>query len=216
MVSDDNFDALSAVLANDPTSSTVNRQQVDLSHYRYEEVTLSVEQIADPTFPLRDIQSSCVKILVALMSVLAFDYRKRTITVTRSAVCNHSESMMHGAVADQHDRNIVKNEFKMMILNGRHCCSTVLQLKADSGHKHTERTLRVTQIICQCGQAILQPDVIKLSRITSMSTAIGRTDRSFQPVMKAVLNYTGVFELRHGVSFVDIRVKYIVATMIQS
>lgn len=58
------IDALDAPLAEELAIRAVGVQPAGLSHYCYEEGRLSVEQIMDPTFPLRNISGSRVKTLV--------------------------------------------------------------------------------------------------------------------------------------------------------
>lgn len=55
MVSDDDYHALVAPLSHDPKGTEVNEQSVLLSYYRSEEVLMSVEHMAGPAVPLRDI-----------------------------------------------------------------------------------------------------------------------------------------------------------------
>lgn len=82
VMSDDKFDASYAPLSNELSGSAVKVNLVEISHYRCKEEWLSVKQIADPAFPLRDIRSSQVQILVAQMCALELDYRSKMITVT--------------------------------------------------------------------------------------------------------------------------------------
>lgn len=65
VVTDDEPDALDAPVTNELACSAVKLQPVKLGHYRDKAVSLTVEHIADLTFPLADIQSSHIKSLVA-------------------------------------------------------------------------------------------------------------------------------------------------------
>lgn len=82
VVSDVEVDALDAPLGNERAHSPVHVQPIKLSHYRYEEVLMSVEQIADLTLPLHYIQSSHAKSLDVSMCALAFNYRNGMIIGT--------------------------------------------------------------------------------------------------------------------------------------
>lgn len=55
MVSDDEFNSLHVPLVNDTTGSAVIVQPSELSLYRYEEVSMSIQKIVDPSFSLRPI-----------------------------------------------------------------------------------------------------------------------------------------------------------------
>lgn len=67
MASDDEFDALKAPLVNTLVDKSVDALPAEPSHYSYESVWLSIEQIADRPFPPRDAQSGQVKRLFASM-----------------------------------------------------------------------------------------------------------------------------------------------------
>lgn len=81
---------------------------------------------------------------------------------------------------------------------------------AEGGHRWTDQPLRITQVIRRDDQAFVQTEMIRLSQMTNMSTTIMHMDRSFLSAMEAVLKYAGAFELQHGVSFSEARIKNIV------
>lgn len=84
-MSDDKVDALDAPLANELENRAVIMQLVELrelSHYRSRNVWMSLEQIADPTFPLRNVQSSHVMDLAASMRAFPLFYRNGMILAT--------------------------------------------------------------------------------------------------------------------------------------
>lgn len=73
MVLDDEANSLDTPLSTELFSSAVNVQAVKFCHFRYENVWLSIELIAHPTFPLHKIQTSHVKSLAVPMRVLALN-----------------------------------------------------------------------------------------------------------------------------------------------
>lgn len=83
------------------------------------------EQIVDPTFPQGDIQRSQVKSLFVSKSSVTFNYRNGIITMTWSAECNATDSWMEDSAAEESCRTMVKEGFKMMLLDGHHHCSAV-------------------------------------------------------------------------------------------
>lgn len=90
-------------------------------------------------YPLQPRQKSgCVN---------AFDYRSGIIAVTCSAKCNPTDFAMEHPVSVQDGRKVVKEGFKMILLDGRNCCGSVHQLKVEGGHEWTERLLRVTEVL---------------------------------------------------------------------
>lgn len=91
----------------------------------------------------------------------------------------------------------------MMLIHGRHGCSTVCQIKAERGHKLAERPLHITQVVCRDNGAIEEAKKTKSLRLISTTTAIACMDHSILYVMKEVLSYTGTFGLQYGVSFAD-------------
>lgn len=76
---------------------------------------MSVEQITDPTFLLRDKQSSYVKILGVSMRMLLFNYRNGMNNVTSLAICKPKDSSMQDAVEEQDGRKVVKKAFKHIL-----------------------------------------------------------------------------------------------------
>lgn len=80
---------------------------------------MSVEQMADPSFPLRDIQSRHVKSLFASMDAGTFNYCNGMITLTWSTALNPTKSSMQDGVAEDDDRKFVEEGFKMVVLGGR-------------------------------------------------------------------------------------------------
>lgn len=135
MVSDDELDPLATMLANEPTITAINVQQVDCIHDRYEKAWLTVKRTADPTLLLPHIQSSHVKSLAALMLMLAFEYRSRMTTVTRSAEYNSSVSAVVHAGAVQDDQSVVKERLQMNLLDGRPHCGTMRQVMEAGGQE---------------------------------------------------------------------------------
>lgn len=101
----------------------------------------------------------------------------------------------------------------MIILNERHCCSSVHQDKSERGKQWIERPLSVTQAICCDGQINGQAKKINVSRMPNLSTGILGTKGSFMSLIKVVLNYAGGFELHDGVSFAEACLMDIVENM---
>lgn len=62
--SDELSDALHHLFANELVGCVGNIQSAGLSHHRYKDVWLGVEQIADQAIPLRDVRSRPVKIWI--------------------------------------------------------------------------------------------------------------------------------------------------------
>lgn len=129
------------------------------------------------------------------MHPLSFDYRNVMISMAWSAECNPTDSGIYGAVAEDIDRNVVKKGVRVLLLDGRHRCGAMRQLKAEGGHWRSKIPLYVTHLIRRNGQAIEQARAIKLSRTTDTSTVIVRMIRSFPSMVKVVLRYAGAFEL---------------------
>lgn len=100
VVSDDELVSLHTSYVIEIAGSTINVQLVELNYYHYEEVWMGVDQIADPTSPLRDIQISYVRNLGVLVPGLVFDYHNGIITVTLSAEFNPPDSSLQDAIAE--------------------------------------------------------------------------------------------------------------------
>lgn len=168
---------------------------------------MSVKHIVDSTIPLRDIQRSQVKDLVASTRAQSSEYRNRMIIETWFAEHNPTDSTTEDAIVAESGRKIVSHAFKMISLDGRHRCNSVHQSEAESAHDWTECQLGVIQIISRDFQAIGQAKAIKLSRMANTSMKIVRMDRSVQYVLQAVLNYVDAFQLQYAVSFREARTK---------
>lgn len=124
-----------------------------------------------------------------------FDNRNWIVTVTWSVECDPTEFAMHKAVTVEGGRKVVKQGFKINILDKRHRRSSMCQLKTEGEHKWTERPPRKIQVICQDELAVEQLEEIKMSCTTNKSIAILRMTCSFLSVMRAVLSYAGAFQL---------------------
>lgn len=122
--SDDRFNALDAPLATELACCALNVQPVEVSHYCYEEVWLSIQQIACATFRLRHIQWDHIRSLVSSICALSFDYHNGTITVTWTVECNSTDSARRDAIAEQDDQKVVIDGFRMILLNGTHRSSS--------------------------------------------------------------------------------------------
>lgn len=94
---------------------------------------MSVEQIANPTFPLSDTQSSHVENTAASICVTEFHYRSGTTAVKRSAECNPADSAMGDTASQLDGQMVMKGGFEMMLLDGRHRCTAVHQFPAGGG-----------------------------------------------------------------------------------
>lgn len=101
MLSDDDRYSLSIPLANELAGSAVNEHPLRLSHYHYEAVCMSVEEIAKPTFRLRDIQICQVKTLGVPIRPPASDYHNGMIIATWSVKRNPMDSCAEDAAAKQ-------------------------------------------------------------------------------------------------------------------
>lgn len=106
---------------------------------------------------------------------------------------------MQDAVEEDGDEKVVKEGFKIILLDGRHYCSATRQLNAEGRQEWTECPLHVTQVIYEDGQAVGEAEVMKSSRITNTSTAIVLIDRSLFSVMEVLVNHSGSFELQYVV-----------------
>lgn len=149
----------------------------------------------DPIFPLCDIHSSHVKTFVILMRSLAFNCGNGIITATGSPECNRTETRTDDTIAEHGGQKAVKEGLKLILLDVCHGCSTVCQHTAERGHEWAECPLRITQVVGRDGQAIVQAESIKLSRMTKMATATACKDRLIQSIMKTTPKYAGAFEL---------------------
>lgn len=68
------FHSMDVPLENELAYIAVKVWPVELSRCRYEKVWRSVELIADPTFPSRDIERNHFEMVVSSIHVLSFDY----------------------------------------------------------------------------------------------------------------------------------------------
>lgn len=69
---------------------------------------MNLEQTANPTLSLRDMQSSHVKNLVAFMCKRTFDYANGTITETWSTEYNPTYTSIKDTVSEQAGGMVVK------------------------------------------------------------------------------------------------------------
>lgn len=93
---DDEVAALNALLDNQIASSAVNVQFVKLRKYCYEGRLMSVEQTADPTLPLRDVQHSHVKDTITFLRALVPGYRSvmfTTMWMAKQTPWKHRQKM---------------------------------------------------------------------------------------------------------------------------
>lgn len=124
MASDGELDALDALLSTNLTGSAVSVHHVELRDYCFKDVWLSVEQIAIPTFPLRNVYGNHVKILVATMRTFAQDSHNGMIAVKGSAKCSSTDSTMEDAIALQGDQTVVRDGLEMILSYECHRRST--------------------------------------------------------------------------------------------
>lgn len=108
VMSDDEIDALDAQPANELTRSAINLQPVELAYHHYKEVWLSVERITEPTTPLREIQHSDVRDVVALTRVPGCIYHGAMITAMWPVECNPTFASTENAVGEKCCGNVEK------------------------------------------------------------------------------------------------------------
>lgn len=84
---------------------------------------------------------------------------------------------MKYGVLEQRSQEVLKEGFKIILLNKCHICSAVPQLEAEDGGDCAQLSLRNTQVLRHSTQAIRQAEDIKLSGITNMSITIVLMDR---------------------------------------
>lgn len=92
---------------------------------------MGVEQIANRTSGLGEVQSSQVRRLVTSMRSLSSDYHTGVTVVTWPTECGPVDSAMEHAVTVQGGPKIVKQSLEMILLDGRHCRSAVRTRKAE-------------------------------------------------------------------------------------
>lgn len=112
---------------------------------------MSIKHVADPKFTLRDIQRRHVKSPIASLRTLARNPYDGMISMTWCVKCNPTDSGTKDAIYVQDHRNVGKEEFKIILLNGGHRCGTVQELKEEGRLKRTESPRRLTQFICRYG-----------------------------------------------------------------
>lgn len=88
IVSNEESDVVDMAEAEELPGSSVDVQPLDLASYKYEEILMYVDRIANPTFPLRDIQTSHVRDFADLIRSHPFDYSNGMIMVVWSPDCN--------------------------------------------------------------------------------------------------------------------------------
>lgn len=144
---------------------------------------MSAEQIADPIFPLRDIQGSCVKDLVASMRSVAFYCRNEMIVVMRSVECKPRDLSIKDATAIKSCWKVVKECFKLVLVDERPPCSTAHQPCAEDGHELTDSPSRVVQVTRLTEQVVGNAEAAKLSQMYLFP--------SFNSItLSAISNYT--------------------------
>lgn len=88
VVSDHKFDASDFLLANELSGKSGSVQLAELRYYLHNEGWLWVEQLAVPTFPLRNVQGSSVKSRLLSIRALTYDCHNVRISLMRSAEWN--------------------------------------------------------------------------------------------------------------------------------
>lgn len=131
-----------------------------------------MEQIVESRFLLLDIQGSYSKNLLVLTLAFAFEHHNEMMTAMCTVKSNLALTLMEDAIAEQLGRNVVKEGFKLIILDGCDRYGAVRQGKAEDGHEWTDRPLCMSELICRDVQAIGQIEATKLSRMTNTSVAI--------------------------------------------
>lgn len=86
---------------------------------------MSVSQIVDPTFSLRDVHYNHVKDLILWMHTLSSDNCIKMNTTYVLTECIPRNSSMAGVIAEQGLQELVKEGFKMILCDGRHCRSAI-------------------------------------------------------------------------------------------
>lgn len=94
---------------------------------------------------------------MASMCALGFDYLNETMTGTWSfAEWNSTDSSPEDAIREEDGRKVAKRGFKLILLDMRHSCSAVEQLKAEDGRKRTKSLLHTSKVNRWDGRAIGQ------------------------------------------------------------
>lgn len=97
----DTFDALNAPLTSELANSVASMQWIEGRDCSYRKLWMSVEQSTDPAFPLRDVQSSDVKSLLASILSCRSDYRNGTNIAAWCTECSSIHTRIEDGVAEQ-------------------------------------------------------------------------------------------------------------------
>lgn len=199
VVSNEYFADVDASLANERAWSAVNMQPVELSNDHYDELWVSVVQIADQTIPLRTIYSSDVERLAVSMQQLVFNYRKGMIASRFFPECKPKSAGMKDVIGEEGVQNVMKEWFRLTLFNGPRRCSTVHQLKVELGHERISRPLRVIWSTWRDGWAAEKAKEIRLLWVLRTFSMVVCMDRRFLFVMEAVSKNTRVSEIHYDV-----------------
>lgn len=90
-----------------------------------------------------------MKNLILSMGALAIDSCNGMITVMWFTKCNCTMTTIEDEITNQSGREVVKEGFKLLSLDGRHHCSAVRRVKADGGFEWTDRQPLNTQAFRQ-------------------------------------------------------------------
>lgn len=85
------------------------------------------KRIANLTVALHDMQSSLARSLAISMRALALASRNGMTTVSRSAECSPTDSLLEDSVAKDEDQKVVKEGFTMFLLDVHHPCNAMHQ-----------------------------------------------------------------------------------------
>lgn len=118
---------------------------------------------------------------------------------------------MKDALAEQGGKNAVNKGFGMILLDGRHRCCAVRQLKVGGAQTWTDRSPHTPQVIRRDPQATGNAEWIMFLQMTNTSIAIVRTNQSLMPESGAELR--GAFKIKYSVPFVNARIKDIIKYM---
>lgn len=103
----------------------------NLNEYSFEEVWLFNDKTADLPHPLRDVYAAPCSWLLQSFCVYQFVYERGMMTVAFSTVVNVDEGMLSKAFENSAGRQVFKQDFYMVFVDGRHCCQDVLTLQND-------------------------------------------------------------------------------------
>lgn len=125
------------------------------------------------------------------------------MTLTFVFALNPEKAVLSEAFEELKVRQVLKQQFRIVLDAGSHHHQSILSLHNDDGSQWTQEHIGNWHKIRRDGRVITSAEAIKLSRVTNLTSALVRYNAFISNLLEGMVRYAHAFQTESCSSFFD-------------